>query len=188
MFKLPEKVKKDTESYRNSLHNLIEGNVSLAYFKGIRVPWGFYSHRGGKSFMARIRIPAGIVNSSQLKALAFASKKYGKGILHITTRQDIQIHDVKLEDTIGILDYLKEYDLSSRGGGGNTVRNIIACPLSGICKDEMFDVRVSILTYRKNRGSSDDAIKDRLEMIMTTVQSFLCLRKKFICLSDPGSN
>lgn len=141
MFKLPQEVKDGIENYRNSLKEVESGRISSSRFKGVRVPWGVYSHRGGKVFMTRIRIPAGVVSPLQLKSLAQASRKFGDGFLHITTRQDIQIHNVNIQDTLKIIEYLKEYDLSPRGGGGNTVRNIIACPLSGVCKEEIFDVR-----------------------------------------------
>lgn len=141
MFQLPDEVKADIENYKCSLEEVQESKASSSRFKGIRVPWGIYSHRGGKVFMNRIRIPAGLLVPSQLRALASASQKYGDGVLHITTRQDIQIHDVELEDTIKIMEYLKEYNLSPRGGGGNTVRNVVGCPLSGLCRDEIFDVR-----------------------------------------------
>lgn len=140
MFRLPEEVKKSMENYKRSLEEVQEGKISSARFRGVRVPWGIYSHRGGKVYMARIRIPAGVVSPLQLKALAHVSREFGNGILHITTRQDIQIHNVHIKDTLKVMQHLKEYNLSSRGGGGNTVRNIIACPLSGVCKEELFDV------------------------------------------------
>ncbi|MDP1853399.1 MAG: sulfurtransferase TusA family protein [Candidatus Omnitrophota bacterium] len=145
LFNLPEEVKKDAENYRRSLEEFLADKIPDARFKGVRVPWGVYSHRGGKAFMSRIRIPAGAVNTAQLKALAEAAKKYGDGRLHITTRQDIQIHNIKLEDTFKVIDYLQDYGLSPRGGGGNTLRNITACPFSGICKDEVFDVRANAI-------------------------------------------
>lgn len=141
MFQLPEEVKKSMENYKRSLEEAQEDRVSSARFRGVRVPWGIYSHRGGKVYMARIRIPAGVVNPLQLKALADVSQRFTDGVLHITTRQDIQIHNVHIKDTLKVMEHLKEYNLSSRGGGGNTVRNIIACPLSGVCKEELFDVR-----------------------------------------------
>lgn len=145
LFNLPEEVKKDAENYRRSLEEFLAGKIPDARFKGVRVPWGVYSHRGGKAFMSRIRIPAGTANAAQLRALAEAAKRYGDGRLHITTRQDIQIHNIKLEDTFKVIDYLKDYGLSPRGGGGNTLRNITACPFSGICKDEVFDVRANAI-------------------------------------------
>jgi sulfite reductase (ferredoxin) len=141
MFQLPNEVKEDINNYKISLNEAQTERISSARFKGIRVPWGVYSHRGSEVFMTRIRIPAAIVTASQLKALASAALKYGDSILHITTRQDIQIHNVKIEDTVRVMEFLKKYNLSPRGGGGNTVRNVIACSLSGVCIEEVFDVR-----------------------------------------------
>lgn len=135
----------------------MKGELSPARFKGIRVPWGIYTQRGGKVFMTRVRVPAGEATADQLKALAFVSKKYGNGKLHITTRQDIQIHEVKIEDTAVIIDCLKEHNLSPRGGGGNTVRNIVACELAGVCEKELFDVgpqAVALTGYLLSEESS----------------------------------
>ncbi|MCM8779418.1 MAG: sulfurtransferase TusA family protein [Candidatus Omnitrophica bacterium] len=150
MFKLPDKIKKDLPAYETAIRDFLEGMSSWARFSGIRVPWGNYSHRGGKVFMCRVRLPAGVLSPVQLQALADASILYGDGILHITTRQDIQIHNIKIEDIIKVHNFLKEYELSSRGGGGNTIRNITACPLAGVCKEEIFDVRedaISLTEY-----------------------------------------
>ncbi|PIQ88303.1 MAG: hypothetical protein COV72_09050, partial [Candidatus Omnitrophica bacterium CG11_big_fil_rev_8_21_14_0_20_42_13] len=169
MFRLPQEVKKDLEGYRSSLEQRLDGKINEARFKGIRVPWGIYSHRGGKIFMSRLRIPAGRINADGLAAIASVSKKYSDGILHITTRQDIQLHNVKLEDTIKIMDELKGYDISPRGGGGNTVRNIIACPYSGLCKDELFDVSASAVSLS--------------EHLLRQSNSFTLPRKFKICFS-----
>jgi sulfite reductase (ferredoxin) len=141
MFRLPKEVIQSIRDFKDALKDFKDGRMSPDRFKGIRVPWGIYSQRGGKIFMARVRIPAGVVTPKQLKALADCSLKYGNGVLHITTRQDIQIHDMKIEDTEEFIEYLKKFDLSPRGGGGNTVRNITSCPFAGICKNEIFDVR-----------------------------------------------
>ncbi len=108
MFQLPEEVKKSMENYKRSLEEAQENKVPSARFRGVRVPWGIYSHRGGKVYMARIRIPAGVVSPLQLKALAHVSREFGNGILHITTRQDIQIHNVHIKDTSKVMEHLKE--------------------------------------------------------------------------------
>lgn len=157
MFKLPSKVIEGIKDYKNSLDEFLGGRINSARFTGIRVPWGIYSHRGGKVFMSRIRIPAGLITSAQLKAVANVARAYGNGISHITTRQDIQVHAVKLEDTAKVIDYLKDYNLSPRGGGGNTVRNITSCVLSGICKDEVFDVRNSVVGLTEYLLGLDDS-------------------------------
>jgi sulfite reductase (ferredoxin) len=68
------------------------------------------------------------------------SKTYGTGVVHVTTRQDLQIHGLRIQDTPDVLESLLEVGLSPRGGGGNTVRNITACPRAGICPEEEFDV------------------------------------------------
>jgi sulfite reductase (ferredoxin) len=101
---------------------------------------GVYEQRTTGKFMIRVRIGAGLVLPSQLQRLAGLSKKYGSGVLHVTTRQDIQIHAVNIEDTPDVLEGLLDASLSSRGGGGNTVRNITACPEAGVCPSEVFDV------------------------------------------------
>jgi len=155
MFRLPQKIKEDLENYSRSIEDFLSGRSSWSRFSGIRVPWGNYSHRGGKVFMSRVRIPAGVLSGEQLVALAEASRSYGDGILHITTRQDIQIHNIKAEDIIKVHRFLKDYELSSRGGGGNTVRNIIACPLAGVCPKEVFDVREHALSLTEYLISDD---------------------------------
>jgi len=157
MFRLPESIKKELDNYAHTVREFIEGRVSWARFSGVRVPWGNYSHRGGKIFMARIRIPAGALTPKQLKALAFCSGEYGNANLHLTTREDIQIHQVKIDDVIKIHRYLKDYELSSRGGGGNSVRNIIACPLAGICTEEAFDVGPDAVSLTEHLLSLEDS-------------------------------
>ena len=154
-FKLPKEIIESIKDYRQALEDYLAGRISYARFSGVRVPWGNYSHRGGKVFMSRIRIPAGVVSGEQLRAIAYAAKKFGNGKGHLTTRQDIQLHEVKLEDTIKVIEYLKDYNLSPRGGGSNTVRNITACVRSGICKDEIFDVRANAIALSEYLLSKD---------------------------------
>ncbi|MBC8228953.1 sulfurtransferase TusA family protein [bacterium] len=159
MFKLPKEVIQSAEDFNNALKDFREGSMSPDRFKGVRVPWGIYSQRGGSRFMARMRIPAGAVTPKQLEALADCSQTYGNGVLHITTRQDIQIHDVNIEDTEQIIEHLKEFDLSPRGGGGNTVRNITACPFAGICSKEAFDVRSYAISLTEFLLSDPDSYR-----------------------------
>jgi sulfite reductase (ferredoxin) len=140
MFKLPEKIKNDIQGYKNSLNKYLAGELKDGFLRGIRVPWGNYSQRGGKLLMSRLRIPAGILTPQQLNAIGIAAKNYADGKLHITTRQDIQIHNVPYQNSIKIIEYLKDFDISPRGGGGNTVRNITACYLSGVCPFENTEV------------------------------------------------
>ncbi|MBN1359386.1 MAG: sulfurtransferase TusA family protein [Sedimentisphaerales bacterium] len=137
---VPASVREQTGRFRRQVERFVRGELTPTAFRAYRVPWGVYEQRSAGHFMVRVRIGAGVVSSSQLRCLARLSRAYGNGILHVTTRQDVQIHDVAIESTPHVLEDLLEAGLSSRGGGGNTVRNITACPRAGICAAERFDV------------------------------------------------
>ena len=137
---LPQSVRRDVLEYRSRVDAFLRGDTPAVAFRGYRVPMGIYEQRTPGRYMVRVRIGAGIVVPRQLRRIAQLSKAHGNGILHVTTRQDVQIHDISIEDTAAVLEGLLEEGLSSRGGGGNTVRNISACPRSGICAREWYDV------------------------------------------------
>ncbi len=139
-YRLHETVISDTRAFRREVEKFLSGETSAVAFRGIRVPMGIYEQRENDTYMVRIRGAAGVFLPHQVKLIADLARIYGDGIVHVTTRQDLQIHNVKIEDTPTILERLLEVGLASRGGGGNTVRNISACPQAGICRDEVFDV------------------------------------------------
>lgn len=99
--------------------------------------------------MMRIKIPFGGLNARQLEALADVAEEYSDGILHVTTRQDFQLHFVHIEDTPSIMRRLAAVGITTREACGNSVRNVTACPLAGICRTEAFDVTpyAKALTY-----------------------------------------
>jgi sulfite reductase (ferredoxin) len=90
--------------------------------------------------MQRIKIPAGGLNAAQLETLAELAEEYSDGIAHVTTRQDVQLHYVHIDDTPTIMRRLAAARITTREACGNTVRNVTACPFAGICQDEAFDV------------------------------------------------
>jgi sulfite reductase beta subunit-like hemoprotein len=90
--------------------------------------------------MQRIKIPAGGLNATQLETLADLAEEYSDGIAHITTRQDVQLHYVHIEDTPSIMRRLAAVNITTREACGNSVRNVTACPYAGVCPDEAFDV------------------------------------------------
>ncbi len=140
MLQLPEKIREDTRRYRGQVEKFLAGELSPVAFRAYRVPMGIYEQRQRGTYMVRVRIGAGIASAAQLRCIARLSRKYGNGVAHVTTRQDIQIHEVKIEGTPDVLESLLEVGLSSRGGGGNTVRNVTACPRAGVCPHEQFNV------------------------------------------------
>src|SRR5581483_1817747 len=90
--------------------------------------------------MQRIKIPYGGLNPAQLETLADLAEEYSDGILHVTTRQDIQLHYVHIEDAPSIFRRLAAEGITTREACGNTVRNVTGCPLAGVCRTEIFDV------------------------------------------------
>ncbi len=90
--------------------------------------------------MQRIKIPYGGLNGAQLEVMAELAEEYSDGIAHVTTRQDFQLHYVHMEDTPSLMRRLGAVGITTREACGNSVRNVTACPYSGVCPDEAFDV------------------------------------------------
>ncbi len=133
-------VREDTLAYREQVGAYLRGESTPEAFKAYRVPMGIYEHRSDGRFMVRARLGAGLVLPCQLERIAALSRAHGNGVLHLTTRQDIQIHDVPIDSTPDILEGLLDAGVGSRGGGGNTVRNVAACPRAGHCPHERFNI------------------------------------------------
>jgi sulfite reductase (ferredoxin) len=90
--------------------------------------------------MTRIKIPYGKLGAEQLDVIAELAEEYSDGILHVTTRQDIQLHFVHIEDGPDLMRRLAAVGITTREACGNSIRNVTACPLVGVCSDEAFDV------------------------------------------------
>ena len=90
--------------------------------------------------MVRIKIPFGGLDAEQMDMLADLAEEYSDAISHITTRQDVQLHYVHIDDTPDLMRRLASVGITTREACGNSVRNVTACPLSGVCRTEAFDV------------------------------------------------
>jgi len=90
--------------------------------------------------MLRIKNPYGVVTSDQLIIMSDLAEEYADGVLHVTTRQDIQYHYVHIEDMPSVMRRLASVGITTKEACGNVVRNVTACSLAGVCKDEAFDV------------------------------------------------
>ena len=137
---LPPTIKDDLNRFKEETEKFKNEKISSTEFRSFRVTNGIYEQRERGTYMLRVRFTAGVVLPEQMRALASVSRKYGNGVLHVTTRQDIQVHSVKLDNIYPALLELYDAGLSTKGGGGNTVRNISGCYDSGVCDKEIFDV------------------------------------------------
>src|SRR3989339_1290783 len=124
-YKLPESLDSEIKEYEKLVKEYKAGKLAAVKMKAYRVPFGVYEQREPETYMCRIRLPGGAITPEQLIGVAEISEKYSDRPLHFTTREEVQIHHVTLEDTVSIIKELKELGLSTRGGGGNTIRNIL---------------------------------------------------------------
>ncbi|UMZ72693.1 sulfurtransferase TusA family protein [Natranaerofaba carboxydovora] len=136
----PTEVTSDLYDFRNKLNEYLEGKMEDFRFKPYRVARGVYEQRKSGTYMIRTRIVAGEVSLEQLKEIVRLADNYASKNVHLTTRQDVQLHDVRLEDTAEVIEGLLEVGILTKGTGGNTPRNVVASPLSGVSSDEVFDV------------------------------------------------
>jgi len=99
--------------------------------------------------MMRIKIPFGALSAQQLEVLAELAEEYSDDILHVTTRQDIQLHFIHIDDTPDLMRRLAAVGITTREACGNSVRNVTGCPIAGVCKSEAFDITpyAKALTY-----------------------------------------
>jgi len=166
---LPEALGREIEIFETELELRKQGKIEERVFAETRLRRGAYGQRydngqrhDGKKVqeipypsghltkgpntlwdapgMQRIKIPGGGLNASQLEALAELAEEYSDGIVHITTRQDAQLHYVHIDDTPALMRRLAAAGITTREACGNSVRNVTACPLAGVCQDEAFDV------------------------------------------------
>ena len=140
LYHLTETLSEDLAKLRSMAQQFASGELAEAQFKAFRVPLGVYEQRESGTYMLRVRLPAGAVLPEQMRVLAQVSRQFGNGILHFTTRQDIQVHNVPLEGIADGLVALQAAGMSSKGGGGNTVRTITSCADTGVCAHGAFDV------------------------------------------------
>ena len=133
-------VAKDIIDLEKKIHAFNNDNIDGEKFRSLRLARGVYGQRQSGVQMIRIKLPMGRFKAKQLRRMAEVSDTYSNGNLHITTRQDIQLHYVSLEDTPELWATLEKDQITLREACGNTVRNITASIWAGVDTKEAFDV------------------------------------------------
>jgi sulfite reductase (ferredoxin) len=137
---IDKKAQKDILELESKITGFQAGEISDEKFRSFRLTRGVYGQRQLGVQMIRIKLPFGKLTSEQLIRIADVCDEFASGILHATTRQDIQIHHVKLVNTPKVWAKLEEKSITLREACGNTVRNVTASAYAGIDRDELFDV------------------------------------------------
>ena len=140
MYRIPSTLKGDLDYTQSLIDQFKAGEIQTGQLKSNRVPMGIYEQRKNQHYMLRLRCAGGLVTPEQLAKIAFVGHQLSTSHLHVTTRQEIQIHNVDIEDAVPALRKLEKIGISSAGGGGNTVRNMMVDDRSGLTAEEEFDV------------------------------------------------
>ena len=129
----------DIDEFVDVLGQYERGEITPEEWRRFRLVRGTYGQRQDNVQMLRIKIPQGIVSSSQMRALAGVASRYSRGFCHVTTRQNIQYHFVLLSVVEGVMRELADEGLTTREACGNSVRNITGCVYAGTSDNEIFD-------------------------------------------------
>ncbi|HMD98790.1 MAG TPA: nitrite/sulfite reductase [Terriglobia bacterium] len=136
----PEAIEDEIRIFEERAAQVQRGEISDDQFRPFRLKHGIYGQRQPGFQMVRTKVPSGLLNSEQLRALATLAEDYSTGRGHVTTRENIQFHFVLMRNVPTIMRLLAEAGLTTREACGNTVRNVTSCPLAGVCPTEAFDV------------------------------------------------
>src|SRR6059058_5450833 len=126
--------------HKSRTDRFIRGELTPDEWRPIRRSYRLYSQLDHTSHMQRIKIAGGMLTADQMEAMAEVADRYGRGIGHVTTRQDIQIHWVPIEGIIDLYERLLAAGITTRGACADSVRNVTACPFAGTAPSEPFDV------------------------------------------------
>src|SRR5689334_22714996 len=134
-------IESEIDEFVSTLERYERGEITPDQWRAYRLVRGTYGQRQLEDAqMLRVKIPQGLLTADQLLALADVGEQYSRGFGHITTRQNVQFHFVKLHDVEPAMRRLAEDGLTTREACGNSVRNITTCPYAGVAGDEVFDV------------------------------------------------
>jgi sulfite reductase beta subunit-like hemoprotein len=131
---------KDVDEFVETLARFERGEISSEAFRAFRLTRGVYGQRQDDVQMLRVKIPAGLLGPEQLEALADVADRYGRGLGHVTTRQNVQFHFLKMADVEAAMRRCDEAGLTTREACGNSVRTVTACEVAEVCGAAPFDV------------------------------------------------
>jgi len=134
-------VREDIELFRSQANQFLAGQLTDDQFRAFRLRRGIYGQRQQGVQMIRTKIPGGLLTADQMRTMARVADEFGGGKGHLTTRQNIQYHFVPLAQVPDLLHMLADVRLTTREACYNTVRNVTACPLSGLHAEEVFEVQ-----------------------------------------------
>src|SRR5438270_973738 len=134
-------VREEIEIFRQTAEALLAGQILEDEFRPFRLKHGIYGQRQPGVQMVRCKVPGCLMTAEQMRQLGRVADTFAGGKGHITTRQNMQFHFVPLARVSDLMHMLADVGLTNREACYNTVRNVTTCPLAGLARDEVFDVR-----------------------------------------------
>ncbi|HVK67353.1 MAG TPA: nitrite/sulfite reductase, partial [Polyangium sp.] len=128
------------DEYAENIQRFKRGEITPDQFRPLRLGMGVYAQLAHVKNMQRIKVPGGRMTAAQLEVVAEVTERWALGLAHITTRQDIQLHHLEIEETVELQRVLAKADVTTVGACADTVRNVTASHLAGVTPDEVFDV------------------------------------------------
>ena len=135
-----EEFKNDLGRFREMTEKFYNKEISVKEYKGFSGGFGSYAQKGGEASMLRLRLAGGRVTKEKLGFVAKSLKEYEINKLHFTTCQTIQLHNLNADTVYALMEEALDYGIITKGGGGDFPRNVMVSPLSGVEKEEYFDV------------------------------------------------
>lgn len=166
--------KSDIPAFAEKTRAFYAGEVSKGDYKGFSGFYGSYAQRGGQASMLRLRMTAGRVTKEKLAFVADSIRKYGIDCVHFTTCEAIQLHNLDANSVCSIMEAALDAGIITMGGGGDFPRNVMSSPLSGVERDEYFDV----IPYAESAG----------DYLMGFIKAEKMPRKLKVCFSNSPKN
>ncbi|MFT3774476.1 MAG: nitrite/sulfite reductase [Minicystis sp.] len=135
-----QRVEAAIEEHAANIERFKRGEITPEQFRPLRLAMGVYAQLAHVKHMQRIKIPGGRITARQLEVIADVTERWGRGLAHLTTRQDVQLHYLEIEDTVEAQRVLASAEVNCVGACADCVRNVTASPFAGVLADEVFDV------------------------------------------------
>lgn len=166
--------REDLKEFHEMTQKFYKKEINVVQYKGFSGGFGSYAQRGGEASMLRLRLTGGEVNKEQLTFLADSIEKYNINLAHLTTCESIQLHNLNELQVCSLIEEAFDHGIITRGGGGDFPRNVMCSPLSGVHKEESFDV----LPYAKIAG----------DYLLGFIKTVTLPRKLKVCFSNGADN
>lgn len=171
---MDEQLKKQIEEFREKTEKFSKGEINVAEYKSFSGKFGSYAQRGAKTGMLRLRLAGGQLSKEKFKSLIDLCEKYDINHIHCTTCQTFQLHDLPFNIIADVITDAIENGFYCIGGGGDFPRNVMVSPLSGVEKDENFDV----FPYAQKAA----------DYLISQIETVKMPRKLKVCFSNSPAN